>query len=50
MVLLTALITPMAILASWRNEDRPHLYYAMVLFLESGLPGTFALPLACFGN
>jgi NADH-quinone oxidoreductase subunit M len=41
MVLLTALITPMAILASWRNEDRPHLYYAMVLFLESGLFGTF---------
>jgi len=41
MVLLTALITPMAILASWRNEDRPHLYYSMVLFLESGLFGTF---------
>jgi NADH-quinone oxidoreductase subunit M len=41
MVLLTALITPMAMLASWRNEDRPHLYYSMVLFLQSGLFGTF---------
>jgi len=40
-VLLTALITPMAMLASWRNEDRPHLYFSMVLFLESGLIGTF---------
>jgi NADH-quinone oxidoreductase subunit M len=41
MVLLTAIITPMAMLASWRNEDRPHLYYSMVLFLQSGLIGTF---------
>lgn len=41
MVLLTAVITPMAMLASWRNEDRPHLYLALVLFLESGLFGTF---------
>ena len=41
MVLLTALITAMSMLASWRNEDRPHLYYSMVLFLESGLFGTF---------
>lgn len=41
MVLLAALITPMAMLASWRNEDRPHLYFSMVLFLESGLFGTF---------
>jgi NADH-quinone oxidoreductase subunit M len=41
MVLLTAIITPMAMLASWRNEDRPHIYFSMVLFLESGLFGTF---------
>jgi len=41
MVLLTAIITPMAMLASWRNEDRPNLYFSMVLFLESGLIGTF---------
>jgi NADH-quinone oxidoreductase subunit M len=41
MVLLTAIITPMAIFASWNNEDRPNLYFSMVLFLQSGLFGTF---------
>lgn len=41
MVLLTAIITPMSILASWRNEDRPHIYFSLVLFLQSGLFGTF---------
>jgi NADH-quinone oxidoreductase subunit M len=41
MVMLTAIITPLAMLASWRNEDRPHIYFALVLFLESGLFGTF---------
>ena len=41
MVLLTAVITPMAMLASWRNEDRPHIYFSLVLFLQSGLFGTF---------
>jgi len=41
LVLLTAIITPMAMLASWRNEDRPHIYFALVLFLQSGLFGTF---------
>ena len=41
MVLLTAIITPLAMMASWRNEDRPHIYFSMVLFLESGLFGTF---------
>jgi len=41
MVVLAALITTMSVLASWRNEDRPHLYFSMVLFLESGLFGAF---------
>jgi NADH-quinone oxidoreductase subunit M len=41
LVMLTAIVTLMAMLASWRNEDRPHLYYSMVLFLQSGLFGTF---------
>ena len=41
MVLLAAIVVPMAILASWRNEDRPHFYFSMVLFLQSGLFGTF---------
>lgn len=41
MVLLTAILTPMAILASWRTEDRPHIYFSLILFLQSGLFGTF---------
>jgi NADH-quinone oxidoreductase subunit M len=41
MVLLSAIITPMAILASGRIEDRAHIYYSLVLFLQAGLFGTF---------
>src|SRR5579871_1667808 len=41
MVLLAAILTPMAILASWRTEDRPHIYFSLILFLQSGLFGTF---------
>ena len=41
MVLLTAIVTPLAILASWRMDDRPHVYNALVLWLQAGLFGTF---------
>ncbi|HZV34808.1 MAG TPA: NADH-quinone oxidoreductase subunit M [Verrucomicrobiae bacterium] len=41
MVLLAALVAPIAILASWRNEEKVPTYYAMVLLLQSGLFGTF---------
>ena len=59
MALLTAIITPMAMLASWNlfgRADLPvgqdaqqrvptrygaHLYYALMLFLQAGLFGTF---------
>ena len=41
MVLLTAIVTPLAILASWRMEDRPHVYHALILWLQAGLFGTF---------
>jgi NADH-quinone oxidoreductase subunit M len=41
MVLLTAIVTPMAILASWRIEDKANVYFSLVLFLQSGLFGTF---------
>jgi NADH-quinone oxidoreductase subunit M len=41
MLALTALVTPMAILAAWRTDDRPHLYFGLVLFLQAGLFGTF---------
>jgi len=41
MVLLTAIITPMALLASKNVTERVELYYALMLFLQAGLMGTF---------
>ena len=41
MVLLTALVVPPAMLASWNIEDRPSLYFGLVLLLQAGLFGTF---------
>ncbi len=41
MVLLSAIVVPMVMLASWRTEERVPLYFALVLFLEAGLFGTF---------
>jgi NADH-quinone oxidoreductase subunit M len=41
MVLLSAIVVPMAMLASWNIEERVPLYFALVLFLQAGLFGTF---------
>jgi NADH-quinone oxidoreductase subunit M len=41
MVMLSAIVVPMALLASWRIEERVPLYFGLVLFLQSGLFGTF---------
>ena len=41
MVVLSALVVPVAILTSWNVAARPHLYFALVLLLESGLFGAF---------
>ena len=41
MLLLTAVVTPMAMLASWRVEKSPSLFFSLVLFLQAGLFGTF---------
>ncbi|HEU5072204.1 MAG TPA: NADH-quinone oxidoreductase subunit M [Verrucomicrobiae bacterium] len=41
MLLLTAIVTPLALMAFWRNEDRPHIFGALVLWLQAGLFGTF---------
>lgn len=41
MVLLTAIVMPMALLASGRVLERPALYFALLLFLQAGLFGTF---------
>jgi NADH-quinone oxidoreductase subunit M len=41
MVMLSALIVPFAMLASWKIEQNSKLYFALILFLEAGLFGTF---------
>ena len=42
MVLLTALLAPLSILASWNTDrDRANLYYAFLLLLEFGVLGVF---------
>lgn len=41
MILLTALVVPGAIVAAWKIETRAPLYYALMLFLQAGLIGTF---------
>ncbi len=41
MLLLSAVVVPMAVLASWKVGERVPLYFALVLFLQAGLFGTF---------
>ena len=41
MALLSAFVVPMAMLASWKIEQRVPIYFALVLFLQAGLFGTF---------
>jgi NADH-quinone oxidoreductase subunit M len=41
MLLLTAIVTPMAMLASWRVSERVPLFFALILLLQCGLVGTF---------
>jgi NADH-quinone oxidoreductase subunit M len=41
MVMLTAIVTPLAILVSWSMNDRVHVYHALILWLQAGLFGTF---------
>lgn len=41
MVLLTGLLTPLAILASWDVEDRSNMHLALLLFFETGSMGVF---------
>jgi NADH-quinone oxidoreductase subunit M len=41
MLLLSAIVVPMALLASWKIENQVPLYFSLVLFLQSGLFGTF---------
>jgi NADH-quinone oxidoreductase subunit M len=41
MMLLTTLLTPLAILASFNVEERVNMYMALFLFLETGMLGVF---------
>ncbi|PLX86203.1 MAG: NADH-quinone oxidoreductase subunit M [Desulfuromonas sp.] len=41
LVLLTALLQVAAILISWRQKQRPALFYALVLVMETGIIGVF---------
>lgn len=41
MVLLTGILTPLAILVSWEVYDRAKMHLALLLFFETGLMGVF---------
>jgi NADH-quinone oxidoreductase subunit M len=41
MVLLTGILTPLAVLISWEIEDRPHMHLALILFFATGSYGVF---------
>ncbi len=41
MVLLTGILTPLAILASWNIEDRSNMHLALLLLFETGSMGVF---------
>ena len=41
MVLLTGILTPLAILISWEIEERVNMHRALLLFFEVGLMGVF---------
>jgi NADH-quinone oxidoreductase subunit M len=41
MLLLSAIVVPMAMAASWQIEERAPLYFSLILMLEAGLFGTF---------
>lgn len=41
MVLLTGILTPLAVLISWEIDDRPNTHLALLLFFEAGLMGVF---------
>ncbi len=42
MILLTSLLTLMAVLASWTIDLRPKAYFLLLLLLETGVTGVFA--------
>src|SRR5258708_35445104 len=41
MLLLSGIVVPMSIAASWQREEGTSLYVSLILFLQAGLFGTF---------
>jgi len=41
MLVLSAMVVLMSLAASWSNDQQGRLYFALILFLETGLFGTF---------
>ena len=41
MLMLSAIVVPMAMAASWQIQERAALYFSLILMLEAGLFGTF---------
>lgn len=41
LILLTGILTPLAVLISWEIEDRLNMHLALILFFETGLLGVF---------
>ncbi|MBZ0299285.1 MAG: NADH-quinone oxidoreductase subunit M [Anaerolineae bacterium] len=41
LVLLTGILTPLAVLVSWEIEDRVNMHMALILFFQTGLMGVF---------
>jgi NADH-quinone oxidoreductase subunit M len=41
MMLLTGLLTPLAVLISWEVEDRPNMHLALILLFSTGAYGVF---------
>src|SRR5437868_10839176 len=42
MLLLSAIVVPMSMAASWQIQEGTSLYFSLVLFLQAGLFGTFS--------
>ena len=42
MLLLSAIVVPMSMVASWQIQEGKALYYSLMLFLQAGLFGTFS--------
>jgi NADH-quinone oxidoreductase subunit M len=42
LLMLSTILFTVAVIAAWRNETRPRLFYVLLLVLETGVNGTFS--------